>query len=130
MRVDLVPQSSKSKLIFGGFDMSYYVKRNDVKGIKGDGMTGFPMLNESHGCVNGCCTGIGIYEATEYKTPGVHSDQEGFVVMEGIGWAKIGEEEIKLQSDVSFIVPAGVKHCIKTSSASKPVKVFWFHSAV
>ena len=59
-----------------------------------------------------------------------HEDQEGFVVLAGRGWAKVGNEEFRMEPEVSFIAPAGVKHSIKSDEESEPVKVFWFHAAI
>ena len=109
--------------------MSCFVSKMDINEIKGDGVSSFPMLKEAQGCVNGCCAGVSVYYTTEYKAPGMHKDQEGFIVLEGTGWAKIGDEEFRLEPNISFIAPVGVKHSIKCDLASNPVKVFWFHAA-
>ena len=77
----------------------------------------------------GCCTGISIYTNTEYINPGVHEDQEGFLVLEGSGWAMIGSEEFKIEPEVSFLAPAGKKHSVRRDPDSVLVKVFWFHAA-
>lgn len=110
--------------------MSCFIKRKDVKGIDMDGLVVFRMLDEAHGCVAGCCSGINVYTATEYLTPGVHEDQEGFLVLEGTGWAKVGDEEFRIEPEVAYLAPAGVKHCVKKDPGSKVLKIFWFHSAV
>ena len=110
--------------------MSYFVNRKDVQGVQMEGHVSFPMLTESHGCVAGFSSGITIYTTTEYPTPGVHQDQEGFVVMEGTGWARVGDEEYRLEPDVCFIAPAGVEHTIRRDSDAEHVKVCWFHGAI
>ena len=66
----------------------------------------------------------------EYAAPGIHADQEGFIVLEGPGWAIVGEEEFRLEPETSFIAPAGTPHRIRRDPDSVPVKVFWFHAAV
>ena len=76
--------------------MPYYVKRRDVQGITGRGTVSYPMLTAEHGCVNGFSSGFTICSGVEYPLPGVHEDQEGFVVLEGRGWAKVGTEEFRL----------------------------------
>ena len=110
--------------------MSYFVNRRDIKGTEMPGHVSYRMLNESHGCVAGFSSGITIYTATDYPTTGVHDDQEGFVVMEGTGWAKVGDEEQRLEPDTCFIAPAGVPHSIKRDAAAPHLKVCWFHGAI
>ena len=110
--------------------MSYFVNRRDVEGVQAEGHTSYMMLDEAHGCVAGFKSGISIYTATEYPTPGVHDDQEGFVVLEGRGWARVGDEESRLEPEVCFIAPAGVAHSIKRDPDSAHIKVCWFHGAV
>ncbi|MDF2614646.1 MAG: hypothetical protein K0S71_2432 [Clostridia bacterium] len=110
--------------------MSFYVNKKDVEQIEGNGHHAFSLLNEKNGCIAGCCTGISVYYLEEYGIPGVHEDQEGFIVMEGTGWAKVGDEEFRIEPEVSFIAPAGVTHTIKKDTGSVPIKVFWFHAAI
>ena len=110
--------------------MQYFVKRSDVEPMNEDGHQSYEMLTAKNGCVAGCCTGISLYPGTEYPVAAVHDDQEGFCVLEGYGWARVGDAEFPIEPEVSFIVPAGTPHCIKKNPASKPVKVFWFHSAI
>jgi mannose-6-phosphate isomerase-like protein (cupin superfamily) len=110
--------------------MSYFVNKKDLQGVQMQGHVSYPMLDESHGCVAGFCSGITTYTVTDYPTPGVHEDQEGFVVMEGTGWAKVGDEEYRLEPEVCFVAPAGVAHSIKRDPKSPYVKVCWFHGAI
>jgi hypothetical protein len=110
--------------------VSYFVNRKDVVGTPREGQISYPMLGVSNGCVAGFSAGITIYTGTEYSNPGVHADQEGFVVMEGTGWARVGAEEHRLQPDVCFVAPAGVEHSIKRDPDAEHVKVCWFHGAI
>ncbi len=110
--------------------MSYFVNKKEVQAIQSTGHTAFPMLDEPNGCVAGFKSGISVYTATEYPAPGVHTDQEGFVVLEGRGWAKVGNEEYPLEPEVCFVAPAGVPHSIKRDPNSEYVKVCWFHGAI
>jgi gentisate 1,2-dioxygenase len=111
--------------------MSCFIRISEVQGCEETKkvMT-YPLLSEKQGCVKGCCSGINYVYAEEYPTPGVHDDQEGFLVMEGSGWAKVGGEEFRLEPDMCFIAPKGVPHCVKKDSETEFVKIFWFHSAV
>ncbi len=110
--------------------MSYFVNQREVEPIAREGHVSYPMLNESHGCVNGFTSGITCYTMADYLTPGVHDDQEGFVVLEGRGWARVGAEEYRVEPGVCFIAPAGVAHAIKRDPDVDCVKVCWFHGAV
>lgn len=73
-----------------------------------------------------------MYTREEYDLThaGAHDDQEGFFVLEGRGRAMVGDDEIVLEPGVCFVVPAGVKHCMKCEQNSGFCKVFWFHAAV
>ncbi len=94
--------------------------------------TGYELIGEKDGCVNGCRCGISVYTRKEYDLAhaGAHDDQEGFFVLEGRGRAMVGDDEIVLEPGVCFVVPAGVKHCMKCEQDSGFCKVFWFHAAV
>ena len=70
------------------------------------------------------------YTVTEYAEPGCHDDQEGFVVLSGEGYARIGSEEAAIRKGTTFIAPAGTPHAIRSASADVPVEVFWFHAAI
>ncbi len=110
--------------------MSYFISKKDVTALKSTGHTAFPMLDESNGCVAGFKSGISVYTAAEYPTPGVHEDQEGFIVLEGTGWAKVGDEEQRIEPEMCFVAPARVPHSIKRDSDAAYVKVCWFHGAI
>lgn len=99
-------------------------------GKQGNTGRGYRLLTEENGCVAGCCSGITIYDETQYGKGGVHEDQEGFFVLEGDGYALIGEEEFEVHPGTSFLAPAGVRHCIRRNEDSCPVKVLYFHSAI
>lgn len=110
--------------------MACFINKKDVQAEPHEGHITYPMLDEQHGCVAGFRSGISIYTAQEYPTPGVHEDQEGFVVLEGRGWAKVGDEEFRLEPEMCFVAPAGVLHCIKRDPGSEYVKLCWFHGAI
>lgn len=94
--------------------------------------TGYSLLDERHGCVNGCRCGVSIYTRTEYdlEHAGAHEDQEGFFVLEGRGRALVDGEEIIMEPGVCFMVPAGVSHAMKCDADCGCCRVFWFHAAV
>ena len=110
--------------------MSYFKQKSEAEVEQRTGHISYPMLDEANGCVHGFSSGITYYTETEYPTPGDHEDQEGFVVLEGTGWARVGEEERRLEPDVCFIAPAGVAHTIRRDPQSGHVKVCWFHGAI
>lgn len=88
------------------------------------------LLTEQNGCAAGCQTGLLYYRQTEYLQGGVHEDQEGFLVLEGVGAARVGEEEFPLRPGTSFLAPAGVFHSIKRDESCPYVKLFYFHASV
>lgn len=110
--------------------MKPYADLAEVKKSEGEGKTSYRLLDERHGCTAGCATGISYYRGTEYGKPGVHADQEGFLVISGSGYAKIGEEEFKVHPGVSFIAPAKTAHTIKRDNTCDAVEVFWFHAGI
>ncbi len=110
--------------------MTYFANIADVTPVAGAGHIAYPMLDTAHGCVNGCLVGISVYSSTEYGVPGVHEDQECFVVLEGTGWAKVGDEEHAIRPQTCFIAPAGTPHTVKRDPGSPHVKVCWFHAAI
>ena len=110
--------------------MKYFATMSEGKVSNNTEHTSIELLSAENGCRDGCCSGISIYYCINYSTASCHEDQEGFFVLEGYGWARVGDEEFKLEPEISFIVPAGVNHCIKSNSSSCPVKVLWFHSAI
>lgn len=108
--------------------MFFRHKKDAVEVNSGDGHGSWALLNEENGCTGGCCTGISYYSSVEYTAPAVHDDQEGFYVIQGLGWAKIGEEEFSISPEMSIIVPAGNEHQIKSDNEKNPVYLFWFHA--
>ena len=86
--------------------MERFVSIKDVAGVPGPGHISYDMLDESNGCLNGCCCGVSVYTETEYQTPGCHDDQEGFMVLSGSGFARLGAEERAVCKGTAFIVPA------------------------
>jgi mannose-6-phosphate isomerase-like protein (cupin superfamily) len=110
--------------------MTYYVNRKEVSPEKSVGHTVYNLLDETNGCSTGTSTGVSVYAMTEFSKPGLHEDQEGFYVIEGTGWAKVGDEEFRIEPEGSFIVPAQTPHSLRRDPDSKPLKVFWFHAPV
>lgn len=109
--------------------MTYFKKRQDAEEKRvGNGHGSWLLLGESQGCKNGCCAGISYYRSVEYTPPAIHDDQEGFLVLSGTGWARIGTEEFEISPEMAFLAPAGVAHQIKSSSENCAVEVFWFHA--
>ena len=112
--------------------MSYYVHLKDipVKDPNSNLFKTYNMLGEKEGCVAGCSAGVTIFMSDQYNVPGTHNNQEGFYVLEGTGWGKIGDEEFKVEPEMALFVPAGVTHCFKRDPESVGLKVFWFHAKV
>jgi quercetin dioxygenase-like cupin family protein len=109
--------------------MISYVKLADILEAEGT-KSGYTLLDDRHGCVNGSRCGISMYRNEEYGKAGQHDDQEGFFVLEGSGKAIVGDEEIDMEPGVAFMVPAHVEHAMKKDKGCEVCKVFWFHASV
>lgn len=111
--------------------MITYVKTEDVIAA-GPARTGYDLINEENGAVNGCKCGVSIYRKLEYDPDGgkKHDDQEGFYVLEGKGYAQIEGKEYLLEPGVCILIPPGVQHTMRRDPAYEYCKVFWFHAAV
>ena len=109
--------------------MQYWCKKDAARRQEsGGGHWSYPLLGPEHGCVNGCASGISYYANTAYIPPARHAFQEGFLVLSGRGAARVGEEEFPLEPELSFLVPAGTAHTLKSDSPEKPLVLFWFHA--
>ena len=97
---------------------------------QGSGHVSYDLLTQANGCVNGCIAGISDYTETEYGDSGCHEDQEGFYVVSGTGWAKVGNEEKRIAAGDAFFVPPGVAHTMKAECRDTLLRVFWFHASV
>lgn len=107
-----------------------YIHIEEALSKRQEGKMSFRLLGEEQGCMAGCCSGITINVNTEYRGVSSHEDQEGFFILEGEGYAILGEEEFEIFPGTSFVALPGVLHGIRTKDANKPVKVLWFHSAI
>lgn len=111
--------------------MKPYITMEEVYKAQGEDARSYNFLTSENGCVNGCRSGITMNTRTEFGSGGsTHDDQEGFYVLEGEGYAKLDDLVFPIKEGDSFIALPGVKHAVITNDAKKPVKVFWFHSAV
>lgn len=88
------------------------------------------LLTTQNGCVAGCHAGILSYRQIEFLQGGTHEDQEGFFVLEGSGFARVGGETFPLRPGTAFLAPAGVPHFIRRDDSCEAVKLFFFHAAV
>ena len=109
--------------------MKYYTTlKESKKQDSGNGHYSYPLLDESNGCGENCATGISYYTACEFTLPAVHEFDEGFMVLSGKGYARVAEEEFPLDDQVSFFVPAGTEHALKSGSEGEPLVLFWYHA--
>ena len=109
--------------------MDSLVNIADVKPMEQEGRRIYWLLNAQSGCTNGCSMAVGCYTSDEFVITGAHTDQEGFFVLEGSGYAKIGDEIIRLEPGVSFLVKPGLDHGIKKDKDCECVKAVFFHAA-
>jgi mannose-6-phosphate isomerase-like protein (cupin superfamily) len=108
--------------------MDRCVKLRDIQGSQsGSGITTFRLLGEGNGCSRGCTAGVSVFTSPEYNKAGTHDNQEGFYVLEGTGWARIGSEEYPIEPATALFVPALTEHAFRVESG--PLKLFWFHAA-
>lgn len=108
--------------------MKVFVSLQEMKEKMGKNASSYPLLTGEHGCVAGCKSGVTVCVNKEYGNPGIHDDQEGFYVISGQGYAKVGLEEFKLYPGVSFLAAVGVPHAMKCDKDCDLLEVFWFHS--
>lgn len=85
------------------------------------------LIDASVGAKNHFSIGISEYFTEEFGSMGIHEIQEGFYVLEGTGYAKVGNEIFPIKKGDSFLVPAGVKHVLKKDKESINLKVLWAH---
>ena len=95
-----------------------------------DNHKGAVLIDTLNGAKNGFCMGISYYHWDTFGEPGIHDDQEGFFVLEGTGYAKIGEEVFPIHPGLSFIAHAGAPHTIRKNKDSEPIKILWCHGAI
>lgn len=110
--------------------MQIFINSADVSPVEFEQYEYIPLLSAENGCQAGCRTGLLMYTQLEYIQGGVHEDQEGFYVLEGIGKALVGENEFPLFPGTCFIVPPGLYHSIKRDAECDYIKLFFFHAAV
>jgi len=108
--------------------MRVHVHESEVLGPRPEG--GKKIIGEGQGCLAGFCMGISWYTDEAYGKPGIHEDQEGFYILEGEGFAKVGEEEFAIRPGSFFVALKGVPHSIRVARGEGPVKVLWAHGAV
>lgn len=103
------------------------INEKNIRFIKNDTHKGGTLLDSVCGAKDNFCMGISEYFAEEFGDMGIHDVQEGFYVVEGAGYAKVGEDEFQISKGDSFLVEAGVKHVLKKDKDSKILKLIWAH---
>lgn len=109
--------------------MEKYANETEIEYQMNSNHKGGELIGIRHGAENRFSMGISYYFLEEYAAPGVHEYQEGFYVLEGNGYAKIGDEEFEIFPGMSFIARAGEPHTIKKKKGSVQVKVLWASGA-
>ena len=109
--------------------MSNVVNIKDVRPMERPNMRMFWLLGKQTGCTSGCSMAVGYYGMDEFPPVGVHDDQEGFFVLEGSGYAQIGDDVIRLEPGVAFLVKPGEAHAIKRDASCEHIKALLFHAA-
>lgn len=86
-----------------------------------------PVFTPANAPAPGFVAGVNVVWSDRYPSDGVHEDNEGFYVIKGTGWAKVGGEERQIGEGSCFFAPAGVPHAIRKDTASCDLEVFLFH---
>ena len=109
--------------------MKHYRNKEDAVLTETDAKHGFwKMMDEKTGCGSKVWSAIGYNADTESHFGAVHDDMEVFLVLEGSGWAMIGEEEFPIKKDTCYVAPAGVRHGTRSDSEEHPLRLYWFHA--
>lgn len=107
--------------------MSTYVKYIDPNTVdEFPGAHSHALLTRDEAPTKGCCTMLNYFYSESFHTPGVHEDNEGFYVVDGVGEIDIGGKLFSVSKGTSIIVPAGVEHSIR-KIGDKDLEVFIFH---
>ena len=94
------------------------------------GHWGKTLIDADLSSVNGFLMGISEYDVEEYGESGIHEVQEGFYVVSGEGFVKLGEREFHVRAGSAFIAPAGLAHAIRKRPGGEPVRLVWAHGVV
>ena len=93
------------------------------------GARSFPIFDSENTPLHGCSAMLNIFSDDQYKTPGVHDDNEGFYVISGEGMAMIGIDEYVLTPGTAIYAPAWIPHALK-KTGDEDLKVFIYHFPV
>ncbi len=87
------------------------------------------LLNQWWGTTNGFNSLVGVYTSKDFVITATHTDQQMFYVIEGKGWALVGEKIFPIFPGACWFVPPNKKHGIKCAANCKEVKAFVVHGA-
>lgn len=110
-----------------GFPVVTFLDENPPR--QREGHTVSFLLNEWWGTTNGFNSIVVNYTAKEFIITGTHSNQEMFYLIEGYGWARVGEEVFPVYPGACWLVPPETIHGIKCAETSEGVKAFVVHGA-
>ena len=84
--------------------MKPYITKKEVEETQGKDARTQRFLTAENGCLGGCTSGTTVYAGYEFSAhPGVHEDQEGFYVLEGEGYARLGDLEFQLKPVIHLL---------------------------
>ena len=84
--------------------MKPYITKKEVEETQGKDARTQRFLTAENGCLGGCTSGTTIYAGYEFSAhPGVHEDQEGFYVLEGEGYARLGDLEFPIEQVIHLL---------------------------
>lgn len=94
-----------------------------------DGHKVATLINKDYGTTNGFKSKVSIYASKDFVINDPHKAQKIYYLLEGMGWAMVGDKKFPVHPGACWIVPPGTKHGIKCAATSKEVKVFFVQGA-
>lgn len=107
--------------------MSKFSIKSPDRKIEVHGALSHLMFTPENTPVDGFSACVNVVQSDQYPQPGIHDDNEGFYVVRGTGWAKVGDEEQPIAEGSCFFAPAGIPHAIRKDSGAPDLEVFLFH---
>lgn len=108
--------------------VSLSINEEDVKKIKSFGHWGKPLVcKNAFNIQSGFELGVSVYDTNDFPKPKIHEDEEAIYIIEGEGYARIGDKEVRLRQGTAIYIPPKTPHCIKRIGKEK-LKAVYCHS--
>ena len=96
---------------------------------RGNGNKTIPLVSRAHGSEQ-MLTGFTFIGPGSAIPRHFHNCEETVLVLEGEGWAEVGEETHPVSAMDSTWIPANVPHRFRNGSTEAPMKIFWVYASV